>query len=354
MTHEHPIVDDGVPPGIAPSSLAPWLLGHLDGVELRPPLRYTLVAGGHSCLTYVVTDADGRRVVLRRPPLGHALATAHDVVREHRIISALAGTGVPVAPALAVCIDTEVNDAPFFVMDHVDGVVLHVRDDVATLLPDHAARRRAGFELVDALAALHAVDVDAVGLGDLSRRSGYLDRQLKRWASQWEASRTRDLPLMDQLHRWLVEHRPAEGSTGVVHGDFRLGNMILGPGGDLRAILDWELCTLGDQLADVAYLMRSWAQPDEPGSTHLDPPTRAGGFPDRDELVERYRTVSGRSVDDLGYWMAFNAWRSAAIAEGVLRRYLDGAMGTRPDDLDGFARGVEASAANGAAWAGLA
>jgi aminoglycoside phosphotransferase (APT) family kinase protein len=339
------------PPGIDAATLTPWLEANVDG--LRGPCRYELVAGGHSCLTFVVTDVDGRRVVLRRPPLGHVLATAHDVVREHRIIAALGPTDVPVAPALAVCDDETVNGAPFFVMDFVDGRVAHTADDVDAVLPDAASREAATWSLVDALAALHRVDVDAVGLGDLSRRHGYLDRQLKRWATQWEASRTRELPLMERMHAWLVEHRPADPPATIVHGDFRLGNLLLAPSGQVLAVLDWELCTLGDPMADVAYLLRSWVAPEEPGGRHLEPPTRAGGFPSREQVVERYRAVAGRAVDDLGYWMAFNAWRSAAIAEGVLRRYLDGAMGTRPDDLDAFARSVEDGARAAATSAGL-
>lgn len=334
-----------VPVGIDPARLDPWLVAHVDG--LVGPLHYDLVAGGHSCLTYVVTDAAGRRIVVRRPPLGHVLATAHDVVREHRLISALGPTDVPVPPALAVCEDTSVNDAPFFVMGHVDGIVLHDAETAERSFTDASARRTAGFSMMDALAALHAVDIDAVGLGDLARRSGYLDRQLKRWSAQWEASRTRELPEMERLHEWLVRHRPDETRTGIVHGDFRLGNALLAPDGHVAAMLDWELCTLGPPMADLAYVLRSWVQPGETVSPHLVPPTTAGGFPDRDELVERYASRTGHGVTDLDYWMAFNAWRSAAINEGVLRRYLDGNMGAERDDLDDFRRGVGISVRSG-------
>jgi aminoglycoside phosphotransferase (APT) family kinase protein len=324
------------------------------GLDLQPPLTASLVAGGHSCLTYVVTDGGGRRVVVRRPPLGNVLESAHNVVREHRIVHALQHTDVPVAPTLGVCDDTDVIGAPFFVMDHVDGGVLHSIDDVDRVAPRTDQRMQAGRTLVRALAALHQVDIDDVGLGDLSRRTGYLDRQLRRWQQQWEASRTRDLPEMDRLYDWLIEHRPDPSpETRIVHGDFRLGNAILNPDGSVAAMLDWELCTLGEPMADLAYLMRSWVAPDEPASPHLEPPTRAGGFPSREELVAEYAAATGRSVTDLDYWMAFNAWRSAAIAEGVLRRYLDGAMGTHDADTDAFKRGVEISAAAGMRSAGL-
>lgn len=329
-----------------------WADDHALG--LQGPLGGDLVAGGHSCLTFVVTDATDRRVVVRRPPLGHVLESAHDVVREHRIVHALQPTDVPVAPTLGVCDDPAVIGAPFFVMDHVDGGVLHQRDDVERIAPTPEQRDRAARSLVRALAALHAVDIDAVGLGDLSRRSGYLDRQLKRWARQWDASRTRDLPTMERLHDWLVAHRPEPSATAcIVHGDFRLGNAILGPDGTVAAMLDWELCTLGEPMADLAYLLRSWVGPDEPASPHLEPPTRAGGFPSRDELVAEYASATGRSLVDLDYWVAFNAWRSAAISEGVLRRYLEGAMGDRDVDLDAFRRSVEVTADAGLRAAGL-
>jgi aminoglycoside phosphotransferase (APT) family kinase protein len=293
--------------------------------------------------------------VLRRPPLGHVLATAHDVAREHRIMKALQDTDVPVPRMLGVCEDNEVNEAPFYVMGYVDGIVLHSADDVRRHLPSTEARERAADTMVDALVALHNVDVDAVGLGDLSRRSGYLDRQLKRWSTQWEASKTRELPAMEQLHAWLVEHRPAEpDQPRIVHGDFRLGNALHAPDGTTLAILDWELCTLGDPLADVSYLLRSWASPEDPPGDSSDPATRAGGFPSRDEIAARYAQRSGRSIADLDYWMAFNAWRSAAIAEGVYRRYIDGKMGELPEDVERYARGVEAGAQSGLHAAGLA
>ncbi len=341
--------DDTVRRGVDLDAFAAWC--RAASIELTEPLTASLVAGGHSCLTFVITDRHGRRAVLRRPPLGHVLQSAHDVVREHRIVHALQDTPVPVAPTLGVCDDTTVIGAPFFVMAFVDGGVLHERRDVDHVAPTEDQRRRAAISLVDALAALHQVDVDAVGLGDLARRTGYLDRQLRRWSTQWESSRTRPLAAMDELHDWLVDHAPEPTTTCIVHGDFRLGNALLGPDGEVVAMLDWELCTLGEPMADLSYLLRSWVAPDEPAGPHLEPPTRAGGFPTRAELVARYVEGTGRSVDDLGYWMAFNAWRSAAINEGVLRRYLDGAMGQRDVDLDAFRRSVELTAAAGLASA---
>jgi aminoglycoside phosphotransferase (APT) family kinase protein len=391
-----------VPVGIDPGPVERWFRAHVPGA--RPPLRYERVAGGHSCLTYVVTDSSadpgtdadvgatgthldtntsgvitdadgitgtrlaagtgtdaaagtgtgglGRRYVLRRPPLGSVLATAHDVAREHRVMSALQDTPVPVPRMLGLCADDRVNGAPFYVMSHVDGIVPHTAADAERLLATPAARRRAAESMVDALVALHAVDIDAVGLGDFARRSGYLDRQLRRWSAQWEASKTRELPAMERLHAWLVEHRPESSETCIVHGDFRLGNALHAPDGTTLAVLDWELSTLGDPLADVSYLLRSWATPDEAAGGE-GPPAAVEGFPDRGELAERYAAASGRALDDLDYWTALNAWRSAAISEGVYRRYIDGTMGEAPPGVERYARGVEIAVRQGLVAAGL-
>jgi aminoglycoside phosphotransferase (APT) family kinase protein len=347
-----------VPVGIDPGPVEGWFRAHVPAA--RPPLRYQRVAGGHSCLTFVVTDAAGERYVLRRPPLGSVLATAHDVGREHRVMSALQDTAVPVPRMLGLCRDDQVNGAPFFVMCHVDGVVPHTAADSERLLPSPAARRRAAETMIDALVALHAVDLDAVGLGDFARRTGYLDRQLERWSAQWEASKTREVPAMERLHAWLVEHRPVNSDTRIVHGDFRLGNALHAPDGTTLAVLDWELSTLGDPLADISYLLRSWVSPVSAAAGGAEaeadawPPSAAAGFPSPDEVAERYATASGRALDDLGYWTALNAWRSAAIAEGVYRRYIDGNMGDAPPDVERYARSVEVAAHQGLVAANLA
>ena len=341
-----------VPAGIDAPKVTDWFAANVP--QATAPLTFERVAGGHSCLTYVVTDAAGERFVLRRPPLGHVLATAHDVAREHHIMGGLADTPVPVPLMLGVCNDPAVNEAAFYVMSHVDGTVLHDRAVVDAALPTEDLRRRLSDHVVEVLVALHAVDIEAVGLGDLARSASYLDRQLKRWAGQWEASKTRELPGMEQLHAWLVAHKPAETETTIVHGDYRLGNMLVDGGGTVQAILDWELCTLGDPLADLSYLLRSWAMPDDEPGPNIDPPTRAGGFADHATLAARYAELSGRDVADLGYWMAFNAWRSAAIGEGVYRRYIDGKMGAMPDDVEAYARSVDRSVDAGLLSAGLA
>jgi aminoglycoside phosphotransferase (APT) family kinase protein len=327
------------PLGIDSESVTRWFGGHVG--DAQPPLGFERAAGGHSNLTYIVTDAEDARFVLRRPPMGDLLSTAHDVTREHDIMAAVAAAGVPVPRMLGVCRDEAVTGAPFYVMEHLDGVVLHTAADAHALLPSTRARARAGETIVDALVALHGADIDDVGLGNLSRRDGFLARQLNRWSAQWDTSRLDDLRGMEELHRWLVERRPAESSPYVVHGDFRLGNALLDRSGTLLGVLDWELCTLGDPLADVAYLARSWSTPDARfGGDEV--PSALDGFPSAEDLVARYAAGSGRALDELDYWMAFTAWRAAAILGGVYRRYLDGTMGTAPPDLELFRVEVEA------------
>ncbi|MER7687230.1 phosphotransferase family protein [Streptomyces sp. NPDC097610] len=326
-----PATDD--PLGIAVEPVERWLTQQLPNV--RPPFRYTRITGGHSNLTYLLSDLDARRWVLRRPPVGRLLATAHDVLREHDVMLRVAGTGVPVPRMLGACDDERVTGAPFYVMEYVDGIVVTTAADADALLPDTDARIRAGTSLIDALAALHHIDVDAVGLGRLARRSGYLDRQLKRWADQWEASRLGNLGGMAGLHSWLTEHQPAETGPRLVHGDFRLGNTLTDRAGSVQAVLDWELCTLGEPLLDLAYFLRSWTAPDlRPGFAR--PIVTLPGFASGEELAAHYVQRSGRSIEELDYWRAFTAWRSAAILAGVYRRYLDGQMGERPDDLEAY------------------
>jgi aminoglycoside phosphotransferase (APT) family kinase protein len=343
-----PTADNDAMGGVALEPVSQWLLDHVP--DATAPFTFRRVAGGHSCLTYLVDDAAGRRIVLRRPPLGAVLHSAHDVAREHQIMAALAGTGVPVPTMLGLCTDLTVNDAPFYVMSFVAGSVVHNVGDVAAHLPTETTRRQAAESLVDALALLHAVDVDAVELTELVPPTSYLERQVKRWTRQWEDSRTRELPGMDRLAAWLRDHRPAEVRRGIVHGDYRLGNVIHGPDGTVVAILDWELCTVGDPLADVSYLLNSWADPAAGGD---GPPSSATGFPTRDELVARYAQASGTDPSDLHYWSCFHAWRSAAICEGVYRRYVDGDMGEVPADVDRYREMVDRGCARGLELAGI-
>jgi aminoglycoside phosphotransferase (APT) family kinase protein len=333
-----------VPRGIDAPRLERWFAEHI--ADAAPPLRFALIPGGHSNLTYRIDDARGHAYVLRRPPLGAVLATAHDMAREHRVIAALAPAGVPVPPALGLCEDPEVNGAPFYVMRYVEGVVLADADAVEQHFTV-SMRGKIGESTIDVLAQLHGVDPDAVGLGDLGRRDAYVERQLRRWRTQWEKTRTRDLPLMDQLYDQLCAAVPAQDGSTVVHGDYRLGNMITASDGRIAAVLDWELCTLGDPLADLGYLINNWAARGEEGPTRRGAalaPTAAGGFPERQQLLDRYAARSGRDLRHIDYYRAFQYWRLAAIVEGVMARYLQGVMGSTAD-TESFRKQVDELAA---------
>jgi aminoglycoside phosphotransferase (APT) family kinase protein len=323
--------------GIDAPRITEWFAANVPDVE--PPLQFTLIAGGHSNLTFRVEDAAGHAYVLRRPPLGHVLATAHDMGREFRTISALGPTDVPVPPALGLCTDEAVNGAPFYVMGFVDGLVVRDANTARTAL-DEAGRRAAGNSIADVLAAIHAVDVDAVGLGDLGRREGYIARQLKRWHSQWEQSKTRELPAVDEVHDELSRRIPDQGAAAIVHGDYRLDNCLVSPAGAVAAVLDWELCTLGDPMADVGLLMVYWNEASDGQSSLLAAPTAVEGFPTRAELLERYAARSGRDLSHIDFYIAFGYWKLACIVEGVYARYVAGAMGSAREGFEGFANQV--------------
>ena len=322
--------------GVDVVRVSAWLCEHVAGAVA--PFEFSPIAGGRSNLTYTVTGADGARFVLRRPPMGHVLATAHDMAREHRIIAAVGRTSVPVAPAMGLCDDLEVNGAPFYVMGYVDGVVLD--SPTAGLGLERASRTTASESLIDVLVELHAVEPDVIDLGDLGRREGYLERQLRRWSTQWEKSKTRELPIVEEVHRRLSTGLPPQIHTGIVHGDYRLGNCLVDPSsGSLRAVLDWELCTLGDLLADVGYLLVYWSD-EGSASRRENDPSGSPGFLSRAEMLDRYARLSGRDLSSIGYYEAFSCWRLACIAEGVLNRYKAGVMGGEEQDFTSMEAGV--------------
>ena len=331
----------GAPTGIDLESFSSWAVRALPGTT--PPFSAEVIEGGQSNITAHVRDAAGRELVVRRPPLHGVLPTAHDMGREHRIIAALGPTRVPFSEAIAYCEDADVIGAPFYVMSYVAGIVLH-DDTTAVTELDEPARANSGESLVDALVALHAVDVDAVGLGDLARRDELVARQLKRWHAQFEASKTREVPAVDRVHGLLAARIPPQTESTVVHGDFRLGNCIVDDEGDIRAVLDWEICTLGDPRADVGYVLATWAEPGDPLRADDHNPTLAPGFATRDALLARYAERSGRDVDAIPYFVAFSFWRLACILEGVLSRHLSGARGEGDVDFDYFRRRVDSCA----------
>ncbi|MDQ6650662.1 MAG: phosphotransferase family protein, partial [Actinomycetota bacterium] len=317
------------PAGADPAVVGPYLATVLDDAGWRD-CEITLIAGGKSNLTYRV-DAPAGSVVLRRPPLGHVLPTAHDMVREHRIIAALGPTAVPVPRALASCTDDGVIGAPFYVMSKVEGYI--VRDELPPGYADEPAQCRAiGEGLVDVLVALHAVDYSAVGLGDYGRPDGYLERQLRRWSKQWEQSKAQEMPALDRLAADLAGSLPASPPTTIVHGDYRLDNTMLDPTepGRIAAVLDWELSTLGDPLADVGLLMVYWSESDDPPARRAGmvtpAATRHEGFPSRAEVVELYAARSGRSVDALPWYVAFGFFKLAVVCAGIAARHRAGAM----------------------------
>ncbi|WP_051950985.1 phosphotransferase family protein [Actinacidiphila yeochonensis] len=281
------------------------------------PLTAELVHGGRSNLTYRVADG-ARTWIVRRPPLGHVLATAHDMAREYRVISALAATPVPVPRGELLCEDPEVLGAPFYVMEDVPGTPYRGEEQLRAIGPE---RTRAAVEtLVDTLVELHAVDPVAVGLAGFGRPEGYLERQLRRWGGQLDASRSRELPGIDALHAALVRRLPDSPAPTVVHGDYRLDNVLIDDAGRLTAVLDWEMSTLGDPLTDLGLLVMYSGQ----RGPELLSATAAGGapgHPDTGEIVHRYAEQSGRDVSAVGWYTAFACFKLAVIAEGIHYRW---------------------------------
>ena len=311
--------DNDVTEGLDPEAMTGWIAGL--GVGMEPPLTFARVGLGQSNLTYLATDAKGERLVLRRPPLGELLASAHDVAREHRILAALQGSGVPLPVVHGLCEDPAVSDVPVLAVSFVEGAVLDDRSDAEAL--GEGARHHVGLSLVDTLGRIHGVDLEEVGLADLASRKPYASRQLRRWSRQWELSRTRDLPELERLTERLQEREPAPGEVTLVHGDSHLRNVIVDPeGASVRAILDWELATLGDPLADLGTLLAYWPQAGDPPTMRFDASTVAG-FATRPELVAHYAEVTGRDVASVDFWHGLGLWKLAIILEGVRRRQLD-------------------------------
>ncbi len=302
--------------GVDFSAVSDWIGGL--GIGAVAPLTFDRVGNGQSNLTYAVTDAGGSRWVLRRPPLGNLLASAHDVVREYRILASLQNTAVPVPKMIAVCEDPAVSEAPLVLMSFVDGVVI---DSVAKAENMTEDRRGAvGKSMTSALASIHRVDLDSVGLADLASHKPYAERQLKRWTTQWQQSQSREVPAIDALTERLATNIPEQSEVRLVHGDFHLNNVITSPSdGSIVAVVDWELCTLGDPLADLGGLLAYWPEAGDPVAGPFMASTLPG-FPTREQLVANYAAVTGRDVDNVGFWQVLALWKLSIIAEGVMRR----------------------------------
>jgi aminoglycoside phosphotransferase (APT) family kinase protein len=326
--------EEGAAQALAPLLVVEPLRAWLDAEGLGSGrLEARRIGDGQSNVTFLVERDGGARFVLRRPPRPPLPPSAQDMVREATVQRALGGAGARVPEILAVCDDETILGVAFYVMALVEGDV--VTTEVPARLDDAAGRGAVTAELVDALVEIHAVDWRAAGLEGFGKPTGYLERPVRRFAGLWEVNATRELPQVGELAGWLAANRPESGAATVVHGDYRLGNVVLAPGRPARvaAVLDWELATIGDPLADVGYLVSTWA-----GSPlALTPVTSLPGFPDRDGLASLYEERSGRSLRDLGWYEALALWKSAVFCEAIYGRHLRGERGTD----DPFGRSLE-------------
>lgn len=303
------------------SGIITWLAKA--GITDAEDVRISLVAGGRSNLTFRLDLPDTRRWILRRPPAGNTLQSAHDVLREFRVLAALGSTAVPV-PVVHGSDAGGAIGVPFYVMDFVDGVVPSTPESITHW--SMAARHQCGLDLIDALAELHDVDAASVGLSNLGRPTGYLERQLRRWQQQWTQSTQRSVPEVELAHDKLNAACPSSGPASLVHGDYHVGNAVFSADGRLRAVLDWEMCTQGDPIADLAMMLMYWGR-DGADPVVTGSPTGLDGFAERDELCARYETKRGLTLPDLNWYLAFANWRLACIVEGVFARVTQGAMG---------------------------
>ncbi|MCP3855809.1 MAG: phosphotransferase family protein [Actinomycetia bacterium] len=323
--------------GIDVPGVTAWYTANIDGA--LAPLSFEKLPGGHSNFTYRVTDGAGAVTVLRRPPEGELLPSAHDMGREFRVIDALGPTPVPVAPTYGFAEDESVTGAKFYVMGYVEGEVLH-DDEIAAEVTAESDRHLIGIDLAETLAKLHAVDIDAVGLGDLGKHENYVARQMRRWYGQYQASEG-SVAAIDDLHDRLQARLPAQQGTAIVHGDYRLGNTMTGADGTVAAILDWEICTLGDPLADLGYLLSTWAEPGEASTRLIGYPSLLPGFPTRGEMIDAYSALSDLDLGEIEYYIAFSHWKLACINQGVWYRYDQGQKSTVGVDVEGIRESIE-------------
>lgn len=310
----------GSPQGLDLDRLRAFLETECPGL-VTGPLSTEVIPGGKSNITYRVSDGVGRWVV-RRPPLGHVLATAHDMVREHRVISALSPTSVPVPATLALCADPTVIGAPFFVMELMPGTPYRQAHELEALGPERA--RAISTRMVEALADLHAVSPDEVGLSDFGRPEGFLARQVQRWKKQLDASKSRTLPGADELFELLASRVPPDGAPGIVHGDYRLDNLLVDEDDRVTAVLDWEMATIGDPFTDVALMLAYHRMARLEAGAVIASASNAEGFLDEQAILDLYSQVSGRGLEDVGFYLGLAYFKLAGILEGIYFRYLEG------------------------------
>ena len=332
-----------VPEGYDVSAVEAWIAENVP--SLSPPLRWTRLEGGHSNLTYLVEDTQAVRAVVRRPPQGELLPKAHDMGREWAIISALGPTKVPVANALGYCEDPAITGAHFYVMGHVDGKALHTCEDTEEWVPI-THRETLAWSFFDVLAELHALDPDEIGLGSLGKKENYIGRQLKTWYRSWTSSAAAadyDDPRAHALQQFLAANIPDQGPARVVHGDYGLHNCLINEQAQVAAVLDWEISTLGDPLADLAYALNQWTLPEDPNPVRANIGSAVAGMPSRESLAARYAARTGCDLSKLDFYIGFNWWKSAMIIHGVYARYMTGKKSTDGVDIDNIRVRIERS-----------
>jgi aminoglycoside phosphotransferase (APT) family kinase protein len=329
------------PVGFDPAVVEPWLAANS---ELEPPCAWVRLEGGHSNLTYALTDAFGAEFVIRRPPEGPLLPKAHDMFREYRIIDALHPVGVPVARPVVYCDDREVCERHFYVMSKVGGQALYSGEQTAPRL-DATARARVGESFIGVLAQIHSVDPASVGLDELGRHEGYVARQLTTWYGSWVASADDagyDDPDVHRLHDSLMANLPEQGPARVVHGDYGVHNTMVADDGTIAAVLDWEIATLGDPLADFAYALNAWTEPDDVVEG-TDPATALPGFASRADLIRYYEARIDADLSDLAFYRSYNWLKTACIVHGVYARYRRGQKSIEGVDLEALYNRIKIS-----------
>lgn len=334
---------DPDPEGYDVTAVENWIRENV--TDLQPPFKWTRLEGGHSNLTYRLDDPNGKQAVIRRPPQGVLLPKAHDMSREWALISALGPTPVPVPAAIGFCENPDVTGAWFYLMGAVDGRPLYTAEATLEWVPTDK-RTILAHSFFDVLADLHALDPDEIGLGDLGKKENYVGRQLKTWYRSWTSSvepADYDDPRAHELKQYFLDHMPEQGMARVVHGDYGLHNCLIGANSTVAAVVDWEISTLGDPLADLAYALNQWPQPGDGNPVNPEAATAPPGFPPRDDLAQRYADRTGRNLDKLDYYVGFNRWKSAAIVHGVYARYMEGKKSTEGIDLDELRDRIDAS-----------
>lgn len=331
------------PEGYQVPAVEGWIRENIESLE--PPFKWIRLEGGHSNLTYKLIDAKGKEAVIRRPPQGQLLPKAHDMSREWALISALGPTPVPVPQALGFCESPDVTGAWFYVMGCINGRPLYNNEETEEWVPEERRVTLAN-SFVDVLADLHAVDPESVGLADLGKHDSYVARQLKTWYRSWNASiegASYDDPRAHELQKFFLDNLPDQGPIRVVHGDYGLHNCLTGPDSTVAAVVDWEISTLGDPLADLAYALNFFPDPTDQIPIAPEAATAVPGFPTRQQMAQRYADRTGRDLSRLDYYVGFNRWKSACIVHGVYARYMEGKKSSDGIDLEHMRSRIEGS-----------